>query len=210
MTLRGASAVLVVIAFATVTFNQEVPPIPLNQCITQEMEKPVPPSVAFNDIVGRVGCTPFVDNCEACIDQFYAAYAAVLASIVDQRYPHVRCFHRDLRTAFLEVEESMCVAGGPGTYQIHEPARLPARLEWAIYQGEKNHYASPLAKRYFLRDIRSGCLHPEAMSLTKSEQRQMAEHCRTAMLHFKAALRCMKEPVQQYYIELAVNGFHDM
>ena len=210
MPSRAFCALLASLLFAISGFSQPRALLPLSTLLATELAKPVPPSVAFKDIVMLPQCCePQLLGCEACIDQFYMAYFNALRPIVDHQFPNTEQYRESLTQAFIHMYATTAVWAGPGTYQIHEPARLAARLEWAIFDGERTHFRSASANHYSLQDVRASWLNTHGMPVTIEQSDEMQRNCSAGLRDLKRAFRHLSASAQQYYLSLAVNGFSD-
>jgi hypothetical protein len=186
---------------------QEVKLAKLSSLLAKELTNPVSPAKAFAVIsVLPACCEPSVDGSEVSVDGFYEAYANAMAAVSDQKHKTVKHYRRALQQAFLELFSAECVIGGPGTYQIHERARLPAKLEWVMFKAEESGFnisdrsVLPLE----LSDLWRSCQANIEAEEVPANRKELETHYLRALQGFKSAFSEMSPPAKQYFLYQAV------
>lgn len=92
-------------------------------------------------------------GCEACVDAFYQLYARKLQGVNNRKYPDIAAYRKKLQLIIqhiLDINYTIQPAGsGPG----HSSERMPAEVEYAIFNAGELNYCGINGKGFDLQDF---------------------------------------------------------
>jgi hypothetical protein len=143
------------------------------------------------------------------MDDFYEAYREKLRPLVDQRYPDVQRFRKELVAAFVGANDFLAHAFGGGTGFGHRERQLPAEVEWFILSGESKGYSGvpevPEAKYSDEEILQLGrtmarahfkILGPEDVDAV---DKRLVPILKKAISHLRLAEQHLNDPAVRYY-----------